>query len=372
MRPPAVSPVDGVGASVGAVGSHRLVVALLAASAAVGLVFSVLIGLTALSVDVPDLARSVPIADWAIDGHRHLAAANAVLGGRDPYLVDGFLYSPLGAWAMAPLASLGAPAGLAVFFVARLAMLAWFLYDATRSWNPLARIVAAVLVLTWIFALDDLWMGYVSVLLLCAMWIPVSRDRLTAGIPLGIALATVAKPLLIPFLVWMVVYRRRGLAGALITAALATALAIVFTGPAPYVAYLQTLATASHTAWDFPGNLGLSAWAPQFVVPASVAALVVYLLLLWRSRDESSMLMWSLLVGLISAPYVPLYGPVPVLAGVFPFVRAHPLRALGLAAIAVPVAYVNLTIAAVVALVLTAPGDAIRTPAGDYSRVEAQ
>jgi Glycosyltransferase family 87 len=359
---------DGAAASRG-LGSRRIGLFLLAAAAIVGLGLSALVGLTALSVDLPNLARTVPSADWAIDGHRHLAAAAAVIAGHDPYLIDGFLYSPLGAWAMVPFASLGTPQGLALFFVARLALLLWFLYDATRSWTPPARIAAALLVLTWVFLLDDLWMGNVSILILCAVWVSISRDRVAAGIPLGIVLATVAKPLLIPFLLWMLVYRRRGLAGALVSAGVVTALAVVVIGPATYVAYLGALTTASRTIWDFPGNLGLSATVPQLVLPASVLAIALYLALLWRSRDESAVLMWSLLVGLIAAPYVPLYAPVPILAGVFPFVRVHPIRALAMAAIVVPLLFFNLVLATLAAMAITFPPDALgRTQAGRSAR----
>ena len=139
------------------------------------------------------------------------------------------------------------------------------------------------------------------------------------------------------------------------TAAVVTAAAIVVLGPMPYVAYLETLTHASGTAWAFPGNLGLSASAPQLLLPASAGAIGLFLVLIWRSRDESAMLMWSLLVGLIAAPYVPFYAPVPVLAGVFPFVRAHPIRALAIAAIVVPLVFFNLMAATIVAMVLTVP-----------------
>ncbi len=342
-------------------GPGRPGVLLLGVAAGIGLTFSVIVGLASLSVDVPGLIRSLPSGEWAVDGHRHLTAAEAVLTGRDPYGVDGFLYSPLGAWVLAPLAALGTPAGLIVFLVARFVLLAWFLADATKPWPPLARIVAAALALTWVFLLDDLWMGNVSIVLVSSVWLAISRDRVAAGIPLGFVMATVAKPLLIPFMIWMFVYRRRGLAGSLVTAAVVTAAAIVVLGPMPYVAYLETLTHASGTAWAFPGNLGLSASAPQLLLPASAGAIGLFLVLIWRSRDESAVLMWSLLVGLIAAPYVPLYGPVPVLAGVFPFVRAHPVRALALAAIVVPLMYFNLMAATIVALVLTVPSDLLPT-----------
>ena len=333
--------------------------AALIAAAVVGLTFSVVVGLAALAVDVPGLVRSVPVGDWAVDGRRHLAAADALRTGADPYRVDGYLYSPLGTWAMVPFAILGTSAGLVAFFVVRVALLLWFLADSTTGWAPLRRLAAGLVVVTWVFVLDDLWMGNVSILIVCATWLAISRDRVPAGIPLGIVMATVAKPLLLPFLLWLLVYRRRGLAGALVTAAAVTLLATVFLGPASYLAYLGALATASRTVWVFPGNLGLSASAPQLVLPVSLLVMALYAGLLWRSRDEAAVLLWSLLVGLIAAPYAPLYAPVPVLAGLFPFVRAHPLRTAAMAAIVIPLAFFNLILATVVALVLAVPTDVI-------------
>ena len=53
--------------------------------------------------------------------------------------------------------------------------------------------------------------------------------------------------------------------------------------------------------------------------------------------------MWSLLVGLIAAPYVALYGAVHVIAGAWPYARSHPGRAWMLA-VALPLASVNLVL----------------------------
>jgi hypothetical protein len=52
-----------------------------------------------------------------------------------------------------------------------------------------------------------------------------------------------------------------------------------------------------------------------------------------------------------------LYAAVPVLAGVFPFVRAHPIRAAGMAAIVVPLMFFNLMLETLLALVLAVPSD---------------
>jgi hypothetical protein len=83
----------------------------------------------------------------------------------------------------------------------------------------------------------------------------------------------------------------------------------------------------------------------------------VFLGLLWKSRDESSVLLWSLLVGLVAAPYVVQYSVVPVLAAVPFFARVHPTRTLVLAAVAAPLLPFSIMAATAVALAVAFPTD---------------
>ena len=71
----------------------------------------------------------------------------------------------------------------------------------------------------------------------------------------------------------------------------------------------------------------MSAVAPALLVPASIVVVGVYVFLLWRSRDEPSVLMWALLVGLVAVPYVATYSVVPVLASIPLFALAARQRA---------------------------------------------
>jgi hypothetical protein len=87
---------------------------------------------------------------------------------------------------------------------------------------------------------------------------------------------------------------------------------------------------------------------------------VLYLafgLLLWRSRDESSLLMWSLFAGLVAAPYVGLYAAVPVFAGVPAFARAHHRRVMVMAAFVLPVGLFSIEAAAILGLLVAFPAD---------------
>ena len=330
-------------------------------AAGVGLALSVALGLAALAADVSQLQRVLAAGqDWAIDGHRNMAAATAFLQGADPYAVEGFLYSPLAVLALAPLAALGAIPGLALLVGLKVVLIVLCVADATRERRPWQRVVAAVVVLTWLPVLADLWMGNTEVLLGCAMYLVVAHRQPAAGLGLALVLATVAKPILLPFLLWGLLYRRPAVLTALGGALLLTVAGLVLLGSATYAAYLQALLNAGRYAVPFSGNIGLSGVAPELLLPLSALAVAGFALSLWRSRDQSATLMWALLVGLVAAPYVALYGAAHVPAGIPAYARAHPVRVL-LLGIAAPLACVNLMATTLAVLLVVTPwGDLLR------------
>ena len=264
----------------------------------------------------------------------------------------GYLYPPPGALVMLPLTTLGAEAGLWAWFAVKVGIALWCVLDATRGRPALVRLLAIVFVTTLLGVMDDLWLGNVSILMAASIYLAVSRDSPWAAVPLGLVIAVLGKPFLVPFLVWMVVYRRAGAVVAIGTAAGLTAVAFVLMGPATYRAYLDALTAA--TGMDLSYSQGLAGIAPGLLVPLSIAALVGFAALLWASRDESSLLLWSLLVGLVAAPYVTQYAVVPVLAGIPLFARSHPTRTLVLAALVVDVPVVMAATGLI--LVVASPG----------------
>jgi Glycosyltransferase family 87 len=342
-------------------GARRLAVTAVSAGAVVGWAVCVWFGLRTLAIDLPVVVGSLPGAGpQAIDVGRHLTAASTLARGADPYGIGGFYYSPLGAALMIPLAATGEDVGTWVWFGLKIAIAAWCIADATRDRMWPVRIGAALFVFTSIFVLDDLWLGNVSIAVTAAVYIAVSRDRSWAAIPLGVVMAAVPKPFLIPFLAWMLVFRRSSAVWALATAAVMTLISIALIGSGAYGSYLEALTVATRSAAPFAGNLGLSDIAPSLFLPASVASLAVFAFLLWRSRDAASLLLWSLLVGVIAAPYVGHYSVVPVLAAVPAFARVHPTRTLLLVAVVAPISLVAIELAAAVGLVVAMPTDWLR------------
>ena len=317
---------------------------------------SVLIGVAAIAGTIPDIARHLAVGqDWAVDGDRMFTASAAFGNGGDPYVFDGYLYSPLLTAVVWPLTRLGLVPAIVTWACLKAVVVAICVWDATRGW-PIGRRVAAFgLVFTWLFVLADLYMGNTEILIAAAMYVVVAHRGPVPGTIMGLALATIAKPVLIPFLVWAWLFRRGEVMTAVAVAAVLSLVSAFVLGFQPYVAYATALLGAGRFAVPFAGNLGLTGVAPDLALPLGLLACCAYVLLLWRSHDESTALMWSLLVGLVAAPYVALYGAAQLLVGALPFVRAHPNRAW-LLAIALPLSLISLMATTVATMIATLPG----------------
>ena len=265
----------------------------LVAGAIAGTMIGIWFGLATLAVDLPAVVAAFPQAGYAIYGSRHLLVSALLISGGDPYSVPGYFYSPLGALVIWPFAVMGTQdAGLWAWFAVKVAIVAWCVADATRGAGWIIRAAAYGFVFTSTFILDDLWLGNVSIVMAAALYFAVSRERLLASVPLGIVVAAVAKPFLLPVLGWMFVFRTRSAVVTVTTALVATGATALVLGPTAYRDYAAALTGASDQNLQF--GLGLSAVDPGLLVPASLLVLVVFAVLLLASREESSTLMWSL------------------------------------------------------------------------------
>src|SRR6478752_7296882 len=116
MRPSIGSSASSEPKLAGADRVRVLLAAALPIAAVVGCLVSIWFGLSTLAVTLPDVANAFPAAPYALDGSRHLAVANVVAAGGDPYSMAGYLYPPPGALVMLPLTALGTEAGLWAWF----------------------------------------------------------------------------------------------------------------------------------------------------------------------------------------------------------------------------------------------------------------
>jgi len=312
------------------------------------------------------LILSVAPSAWAADAHRNLQAARALLDGTFG-TVDGYLYSPLAAALTIP--ALAVPEGAAVvgWLVLKVAILMIATRVATRGLQPLDRLLVSAAVIAFLPVLYDLELGNVTILVAAAIamvaWTP---DRAAAGIPVGIVLATAPKPQLIPVLVWMAVFRRHALGGALGAAGLGTLAGLVVVGPGPYGAWIAALRAPPDLA---VGNFSLSGMPPLAAIPASFAVLAAALLALRRGPAPG--LIAALACGLLVSPYTILYAAGVLLVAAPALARAAPRPTLVLALLA-PVGLVvafPLWVGSVMLLAFTVPRR--RWPGGCLTPVTA-
>ena len=297
-----------------------------------------LIGLAVLTVLVGGFAVVRAAQNvWAVDAHRNLAAAAALLHGAfgsDP----DFLYSPLAAALTVPALALPTDIAVVAWLALKAVLLAVGTAIATRGLDGVDRLLIGVAVVTYLPILYDLELGNVTVIVLAAVvvvtWTP---DRVTTGIPLGLILATAPKPQLVPVLIWLAVTHRRALAGAVSTAVLATLVGLALTGPPAYAVWFETLRAPAYLNDGDVINLALWSLTPVVAIPTAIAAIGGFLFALRRGYWPG--LLAANCVGLLLAPYTLIYAAGLLLVAAPATARAAPRAILGLAIVA-PVALV--------------------------------
>ena len=225
----------------------------------------------------------------------------------------GFLYSPLTALIARPLTLVSPTTAELTMTVIGVAILATGVVLETRGLAPIDRLLVAVAVLTFAPVVYELLLGQTTLLIAAALYPVVRRrDTLTTGIPLGIALALAPKPLLLPILAWMLVWRRQALMAAVLTALALTGIGVILVGLDQYRSWLSVLTSAGRESVGGTFVLSLrntgnfSMWPltpPTLVLACAVAVAATWAIL----RDAERGFVAALLAGLLLAPYSLLY-----------------------------------------------------------------
>ena len=270
---------------------------------------------------------------FAIDLRRVLQAAVIFGASGDPYELPGYLYSPFATLLAIPWTTLpeGASVGLwvAVEVVVALASTLWYVRD--RAW--VVQLLAVGAVMTFRPVAVDLALGNVTIIMTAAILLMCSRDRIAFGLPLGLIVAAVPKPMVLPFLVWALRYRRGSLLGVVIGVILGTTVGLALAGPEAYAAYVGAL--AAFDTVEFIGNEGLSFLS---VPAARIVAVVVTLgfLLVLATKGPVVSLTWASVLGIFVAPYVGGYAALPFLVAVPALLPVAPIvPLLGISAFAI-------------------------------------
>ena len=253
----------------------------------------------------------------------------------------GFLYSPLMTLAAMPLTWVSpVVAGVAMTLIG-LSVLAAGVALETRGGSGLDRLLVGLAALGFAPVVYDLLLGQITLLIAGSIYLVVRRpDGLRNGIPVGVVLALAPKPLLGPVLVWMLVWRRRGLGGAASTALALTGFGLVIAGPEAYRQWLGVLTGAGAASVSGTFSLSLSGsfslWPldqARLAIAAVVAAATGWMIL----RDPQRGFVSALLAGLLLAPYTGLYAAAILVLAVTPALAFAPRATRVLAFVANPV-----------------------------------
>jgi len=249
---------------------------------------------------------------WAIDFQLVVDAANRLLEGSPLYADPKFLYPPLAAVVGLPLTGIDSFAASVAYATLKVGLAAICTAALTPGWPARDRALAMVGVVTCLPFLHDLFLGNANVLIVASMVPAVfGTSRLRNGVLLGLVAAAFAKPLIVPVLLWLAVWRWRTFLGATLAGLAATAGAVLVAGPGAYLAWVWALAAGSRYASVFAGNHGVTALVPElWPLVAAVVALGV-VLVLWR-RGPRVAVAWAVTSGILLAPYAGTYSALPI------------------------------------------------------------
>ena len=247
----------------------------------------------------------------------------------------GSPYPPLMGVAALPLSWVSSAAAAVLMPTLGITILAFGILAETRGHARIDRLLIAISVYTFTPVVYELLLGQTTILIGAAIYLVARRsDAFRNGIAIGIVLAVAPKALLAPILLWMLVWRRHALGGALLTAVVLTGVALLVMGPDPYRAWIGTVTGAGKTSlvgWLSDRDMGnLSLW-PLEPVTIATAIFVAAATVVAIARDESRGFVASILGGLLLAPYTLLYGYTLVLLAVKPALAYAPRVTRGLA-----------------------------------------
>ncbi len=270
---------------------------------------------------------------WAIDFQMVVDAGRRLIDGVPLYSDPKFLYPPLAAVVGAPLTLVDPMAASIAYAAAKVGLAAACTVGLTSGWARRDRLLAFLGVLTCLPFLHDLFLGNVNTLIVAAM-VPAifGAPRARSGILLGFVAAAFAKPLIVPVLLWLLVWRRPAFVGAVVAGLGATACAALVAGPGSYEEWLRALAAGTQYAAPFAGNHGVTALVPQLYAPVAAVTAIGLVLVLWR-RGPRVGLAWACASGILLAPYAGTYSALPIALALPAIGPLAPMFALAIVAL---------------------------------------
>jgi alpha-1,2-mannosyltransferase len=248
-----------------------------------------------------------------LDAAARLVAGEALYVSSPGPMAPPYVYPPLAALLAVPLTFLDEAVAVAIAAIAKVGLAAICVLWLTNGWRTGDRILAFVALVLSLPFLHDLFLGNTNAFIVAAM-VPAifGGPHRRNGILLGLAAAAFAKPLIVPVLLWLAIWRRPAFVGAAATALAATLVSVALLGVDPlfdWVAAVREAATWLSGA--FAGNHGVTALLPEAWPPVALITGVGLLLVLWRRGPRVS-LAWAVTAGILLAPYAGTYAALPI------------------------------------------------------------
>ncbi len=274
---------------------------------------------------------------WAQDLVSYDAARRLVDGGA-LYADPKFLYPPLASLLSVPFLVVDRVAASLVLAVGKVLIAAACVVWLSPGWRSTNRALAIVAVVTSLPFLHDLMLGNTNVLAVAAMVPAVfGRSHPRNGVLMGLAGAAFAKPLMIPVLLWLLVWRRGSFIGAVIAGAIGSAVGVAVVGLRSYGDWIASVRSASiWLSTPFKGNHGVTAIDPAFWPQVAAVTAVLFVFVLAR-RGPRTGLVWALTSAILLVSYAGTYSALPIALALPAIAPLAPMLAFAIVAIS-PVA----------------------------------
>lgn len=238
---------------------------------ATGLMLVVLLGLGL----APTIARE-ETRDWVA----YQQASERLANGQPLYVFDlaspddeYYLYPPATAavWAW-----FGSPEALLVIKIAALALVGTLALVAVPGRDQVRTRLAVAIALVAVALVappdqHDLVLGNVMALYVGTVALSFALPGWVGAVPLGVVLSLALKPVVGPYLLWLLLRRRGDLARTAVVAIVVSAVVALAVGPGRYVEYLTALPRMSVLAQLPTGNVGLT----TISLPVAIAGVVL-------------------------------------------------------------------------------------------------
>ncbi len=289
-----------------------------------------LLALVAAAYLVADLVIVFVIGrvDFAFDfwccyqqaGERAITDPSTLYAWSDTYT---FRYTPLGALAFAPLVPLTENAAAWAWLIAKVVVLCVAAWWYARTWSADRRWLVFLAVVAFPPVIHDLVLGNVSTLTLLVLLAVARWPDARGGAVLGLLLALMPKPHLLPVLAYLAFRQPRAFGAAIGTGAVAVVAGVAIFGIDPWIAFAGTLREPLERT--FTANIGFSGlFGPAGVVIGVAMAVVIWVggVLVGGSRGYGM----SIVAGIVAGPYTFIHYLVGTIVAAEPVLRTRPRR----------------------------------------------